>query len=241
MEYIRNEEIQVLIVDDNKNNLEIIAHVLRKAGFQVMMASDGPLAIELTKETPPDIILLDIMMPGMDGFEVCKILRKMDKTSTVPIIFLSAKDEDSNIETGFEVGGTDYITKPFHERILIARVRIHIENGFYLRNLQHSNDILREKTELLIEVKKNLEKKNRQLDLQIQQNLHLLATVNDEIRNPLTVALSLLDMDKHAKSEMIVQELYKIDNVINNLERGVLESDKIREYLKKYLECNELT
>ena len=90
-------------------------------------------------------------------------------------------------------------------------------------------------------MKKNLEKKNRQLDLQIQQNLHLLATVNDEIRNPLTVALSLLDMDKHAKSEMIVQELYKIDNVINNLERGVLESDKIREYLKKYLECNELT
>ena len=240
MEYIRNEDIRVLIVDDNKSNLQIIAQVLHKAGYQVIMTRDGPHAIEVAKENPPDIILLDIMMPGMDGFEACRILRTMEQTSLIPIIFLSAKDEDTNIETGFEVGGTDYITKPFHERILIARIRTHVERSYYYRNIQFSNEILREKTESLIEIKKDLELKNRQLDMQIQKNLHLLATVNDQIRNPLAVALSLLDMDTHSKSESIIKELYRIDAVIQNLEKGMIESDKIRDYLKKYLECNDL-
>ena len=140
MEYIRNEDIRVLIVDDNKSNLQIIAQVLHKAGYQVIMTRDGPHAIEVAKENPPDIILLDIMMPGMDGFEACRILRTMEQTSLIPIIFLSAKDEDTNIETGFEVGGTDYITKPFHERILIARIRTHVERSYYLRNIQFSNE-----------------------------------------------------------------------------------------------------
>jgi len=241
MEYIRNEDILVLIVDDNKSNLQIIAQVLHRAGYQVMMTTDGPHALELVTTKPPDLILLDIMMPVMDGFEVCRRMRMLKPVSHVPIIFLSAKDEDTNIETGFDAGGTDYITKPFHERILLARVHAHIERGYYLKNLQVSNQVLREKTNTLIGMKNDLEQINRQLDLQIQKNLHILAAVNDQIRNPLAVALSLLEMTGHPNEFLIVQELKRIDAVIDNLDRGVIESDIIRDYLKKYLDCDLLT
>lgn len=237
MEYIKNEDILVLIVDDNKNNLQIIAQVLHKAGYQVMMSTDGPHALELACEKTPDAILLDIMMPDMDGFEVCRRLRLMDTISQVPILFLSAKDEDANIENGLEIGGTDYITKPFHERVLLARLKAHVERGYLLRNLTTSNQILQEKNHTLVEMKKELERMNRQLDLQIQNNLHLLATVNDQVRNPLAVAISLIDMNKFANGETIIQELKRIDTVIDTLDRGMIESDKIRDYIKRYQDC----
>jgi CheY-like chemotaxis protein len=83
MEYIRNEDVLVLIVDDNKDNLYIIAEVLHRSGSQVVTSTDGPHALELAQERPPDIILLDIMMPGMDGFEVCRRLRMMDAIKSV--------------------------------------------------------------------------------------------------------------------------------------------------------------
>ena len=92
MEYIRNEDVLVLIVDDNKDNLYIIAEVLHRSGSQVMTSTDGPHALELAPERPPDIILLDIMMPRMDGLEVCRRLRMLAAVKHVPVIFLSAKD-----------------------------------------------------------------------------------------------------------------------------------------------------
>jgi DNA-binding response OmpR family regulator len=240
MENIRNEDITVLIVDDNKSNLQIIAQVLHRSGYQVMMTTDGPHALELVQEKVPDAILLDIMMPGWDGFEVCRRLRLIRTISHVPIIFLSAKDEDTNIETGFEAGGTDYITKPFHEKILLARIRAHVERGYYLKNLEESNQVLRDKTHQLIEMKKNLEQLNRQLDQQIQKNLHFLAAINDQVRNPLAVAITLLDQCCHPHNEMIIEELRRIDAVIDNLDRGVIESEKVREYLRKYQNCDDL-
>ncbi|HOW04103.1 response regulator [Methanospirillum hungatei] len=142
MEYIRNEDVLVLIVDDNKDNLYIIAEVLHRSGSQVMTSTDGPHALELAQERPPDIILLDIMMPGMDGFEVCRRLRMMDAIKSVPVIFLSAKDKDTNIETGLEAGGTDYITKPFHETILLARIRAHVERGYDMRKYQNCEELI---------------------------------------------------------------------------------------------------
>lgn len=240
MENIRNEDVLVLIVDDNKNNLYIIAEVLHRSGYQVVTSTDGPHALELAQERLPDVILLDIMMPGMDGFEVCRQLRMIDAIQYVPVIFLSARDEDTNIETGLEAGGTDYITKPFHETILLARLRAHVERGYYMKNLDISNQVLREKTNDLIEMKKDLEKLNRQLDLQIQKNLHLLAAINDQIRNPLSVAITLLDMNTNPNNDMIIQELKRIDAVIDNLDRGVVESEKVRDYLRKYQNCDEL-
>lgn len=238
MEIIQNEDILVLIVDDNKSNLQIIAQVLHKAGYQVMMATDGESALHLASEKKPDAVLLDIMMPGLDGFDVCKRLRQMDMLARVPIIFLSAKDADTNIERGFELGGTDYISKPFHEQILLTRLHAHVERGYYLDHMVRTNQILLEKKQSLRDMNEELKLINRQLDLQIQKNLQLLATVNDQVRNPLAVAISLIDRSGHPDSEVIIRELKRIDTVIDNLDRESVNSEKIRDYLKKHLDCS---
>lgn len=239
METIRIDEIQVLIVDDNRNNLQIIAHVLQKAGYQVITATEGQKALELAKEKSPDAVLLDIMMPRMDGFEVCQKMRMIEHIKQIPIIFLSAKDEDTDIEAGFEMGGTDYIIKPFHERILLARLQAHIERGYYSRHLYRSNQVLREQNHTLIQLQGELENLNRKLDLQIQKNLHLLSTINDKVRNPLAVAISLIDMSGVPEGEIIIKELKRIDDVIDNLDRNIVESDRVHETMRKYQDHGE--
>jgi len=117
----------ILTVDDNTRNLQLIGSVLQKNGYEVAMAMSGPEALEFLEQERPDLILLDIMMPDMDGFEVCRILKQRKQLSAIPIIFLTAKNDPEDIVEGFECGGVDYITKPFHTAELLARIKTHIE------------------------------------------------------------------------------------------------------------------
>ncbi len=110
----------ILVVDDEKNIVQLARLYLDKEGFQVEAAFDGEQALEKAKAARPDLIVLDIMMPGMDGLSVCKELRK---SSSVPIIFLTARDDDVDRIVGLELGADDYITKPFNPRELVARVK----------------------------------------------------------------------------------------------------------------------
>ena len=111
---------KILIVEDELTLQETLAYNLKHQGYEVVTASDGPSAIVQTKATHPDLILLDIMLPGMDGFEVCRILRK---EFTTPILMLTARDDEIDRVVGLEVGADDYLTKPFSMRELIARVK----------------------------------------------------------------------------------------------------------------------
>jgi len=111
---------RILIVEDELTLQETLAYNLKHQGYEVVTASDGPSAIAQTKATHPDLILLDIMLPGMDGFEVCRILRK---EITTPILMLTARDDEIDRVVGLEVGADDYLTKPFSMRELIARVK----------------------------------------------------------------------------------------------------------------------
>ena len=111
---------KILIVEDELTLQETLAYNLKHQGYEVVTASDGPSAIAQTKATHPDLILLDIMLPGMDGFEVCRILRK---EFTTPILMLTARDDEIDRVVGLEVGADDYLTKPFSMRELIARVK----------------------------------------------------------------------------------------------------------------------
>ncbi len=111
---------KVLIVEDDANLLEAIKYNLRKDGYDVVTASDGEMALEIAREEKPDILLLDIMLPKLSGFEVCRILRK---EMTVPILMLTAKADETDKIVGLEIGADDYITKPFSMRELMARVR----------------------------------------------------------------------------------------------------------------------
>ncbi len=130
------QEALILLVDDNSKNLQILGHLLAKH-YKTAFARDGQKALEFVKKLHPDLILLDVMMPGMSGFEVCAQLKSSPKTQNIPIIFLTAKTETEDMVKGFELGAADYVTKPFRKEKLLARVQTHIR-------LKHAEDLLKQ-------------------------------------------------------------------------------------------------
>lgn len=113
----------IFIVEDEEDILELMRHHLDKEGYLVESALNGEDAVRGVRRKDPDLVLLDLMLPGLDGLEVCRSLKKDAKTSGIPIIMVTAKGEESDIVTGLELGAVDYITKPFSMKILVARVR----------------------------------------------------------------------------------------------------------------------
>jgi len=128
---------RVLIVDDTVQNLQVLGTVLREAGYKVSAAPGGAQALEVVGRTPPDLILLDVMMPEVDGYEVCRRLKAEPATAEIPVIFLTAKTEVEDVVAGFELGAVDYVTKPFNPPELLRRVRTHLELALLRRDLEH--------------------------------------------------------------------------------------------------------
>jgi two-component system alkaline phosphatase synthesis response regulator PhoP len=114
---------RILIVDDEEDVLELVRYNLDRSGYQTETASSGEEALSKARKSSPDLIILDLMLPGIDGLEVCKKLKSDVKTEQIPIVMLTAKGDESDIVTGLELGAEDYVTKPFSPKILIARVR----------------------------------------------------------------------------------------------------------------------
>jgi DNA-binding response OmpR family regulator len=113
----------VLVIDDERDVIELVRYNLEKSGFDVLAARDGKSGLAAAKASPPDLVLLDLMMPEMDGLEVCRSLRKEPKTARVPVIMLTAKASEADRVVGLEMGADDYIVKPFSPRELVARVK----------------------------------------------------------------------------------------------------------------------
>jgi two-component system, OmpR family, alkaline phosphatase synthesis response regulator PhoP len=114
---------KILVVDDEEDIRELIQLNLSHEGFKVLMCETGEQALEKAGSELPDLIILDLMLPGIDGFEVCKKLKSNMKTENIPVVMLTAKGEETDVVTGLEVGADDYITKPFSGKVLVARVR----------------------------------------------------------------------------------------------------------------------
>jgi two-component system phosphate regulon response regulator PhoB len=113
----------ILIVEDDENIQQLVGYNLAKAGYHVLYAENGERALAQVKQELPDLMVLDIMLPGLTGFELCKILRKEPQTKTLPIIMLTAKGEENDVTTGLDLGADDYITKPFSPKILVSRIK----------------------------------------------------------------------------------------------------------------------
>ena len=114
---------QILVVDDEEDILELVRFNLSKEGYQVLCAATGERAVEIARAELPDLMVLDLMLPGMDGLEVTKFLKNNPETQNIPIVMLTAKGEESDVVTGLELGEDDYVTKPFSPRMLLARVK----------------------------------------------------------------------------------------------------------------------
>nr|WP_232373927.1 fused response regulator/phosphatase [Leptospira chreensis] len=136
-----------MVVDDNETNIEIITHILLNQGYEVAVAYDGEYALELAEVLDFDLILLDILLPGLSGLEVAKRLLAMERSKNTPILFLSALNETTDIVKGLETGAVDYITKPFQETEILARIRTHIK----IKTLE------KERIDLLQAIQKDLE------------------------------------------------------------------------------------
>jgi len=121
------KNLTILVVDDNPGNLGFLADILGKKGYNLTLAQDGVVALDSIKKKRPDLILLDVMMPGMDGFETCRRLKQDATLADVPIIFLTAKTEKDDVIAGLKLGAVDYVTKPFNQEELLTRVNTHLE------------------------------------------------------------------------------------------------------------------
>lgn len=129
----------ILIVDDQPANLDLLTAMLTKQGYQVRPAHDGAEALQAVQALSPDLILLDIMLPDMDGYEICRQLQAAESTRDIPVIFLSALDETTDKVKGFAAGGVDYVTKPFHVKEVLARVEAHLALQTMRRRLEDKN------------------------------------------------------------------------------------------------------
>lgn len=144
----QKEDAVILIVDDEMQNVQVVGSVLSSFGYDFMVARDGEEALERVRAKTPDLILLDIRMPKMDGFEACRRFREMEGMEEVPVIFLSANDDRNTIVRALEEGGVDYITKPFNKAELLARVRTHVE----LKTIRDERVNLIQNTERFLEM-----------------------------------------------------------------------------------------
>lgn len=119
----------ILIVEDEPDLLELLRYNLVREGYHVQVADTGEEGLRLARATPPDLLLLDLMLPGMDGLEVCRTLKSRPGTADIPIIMLTARGEESDIVRGLELGADDYVTKPFSPRVLLARIKLVLRRG----------------------------------------------------------------------------------------------------------------
>ena len=146
-------EFKILIVDDIPANIDILSKTLEPQGYSISAALEGEKALKIAYHLHPDLILLDIMMENMDGFEVCRKLKQDPATSHIPVIFISALDNVESVLKGFRAGAVDYVTKPFHQEEVLARVQTHLQ-------LHHLEQQKKELIEILEAKNKDLLKLN---------------------------------------------------------------------------------
>ncbi len=193
-------EESVLIVDDNRINLQLLYHMLTRLGYKVQTVNSGAQALDTVQTDPPDLILLDIMMPEMDGYQVCEHLKANEQTADIPILFISALDATEDIVKAFAVGGVDYIPKPFKAPEVMARVRAHLGLRALQRDLQRE---IAERDKLIVE-----------LDA-------FAHTVAHDLKNPLTTIIGYAQLLEHTHTTLPSEDLRRYLEMITRQGRGM--------------------
>ena len=182
---MKKQKSVVLIVDDVLANLALLSRQIREANYRVLGAESGMRAIEQVRRVKPDIILLDVVMPGLDGFETCRLLKDNPETRDIPIIFLTALSETVDKVRGFELGGVDYITKPVQSAEVLARLKTHLTIVQLQRELSEHNQTLEqqvtERTDALAHANQELQSANQQLAMSNQQLANTNQTLKTEV------------------------------------------------------------
>jgi len=216
----------ILIVDDSEENVDILCEFLEEK-YDLFASLNGEDALEIANEEKIDLILLDIMMPGLDGFEVCKRLKENDKTKNIPIIFITAKTDEASIVKAYNIGGIDYISKPFRVVEILSRISTHIQLAEQKANLEK---------EVQQEVEKNLQQKLQLFESSRMASMgEMIGNIAHQWRQPLSAISMLLSTLKIEKEMGILEDkdfYKKIDDSINYTEQLSNTVETFRNFLK---------
>ncbi|HEY9832839.1 MAG TPA: response regulator [Stenomitos sp.] len=216
----------ILIVDDTPDNLRLLSSILSEQGYKVRSALHGQMALMGVKASPPDLILLDINMPNMNGYEVCSSLKAMEETRQIPVIFISALGEVWDKVKGFRVGGVDYITKPFQLEEVLARIETHLTIRNLASQLTEQNARLKQEVSERLQAEQAQREKSQQLTEALQQLKqaqaqlvhsekmsslgHLVAGIAHEINNPVNFIYgNLIYAARHTQDLLTLMQLYQ--------------------------------
>jgi signal transduction histidine kinase len=207
---IQNSETPplILVVDDEQKNLQVLGNLLAEKRYRIDFAMNGEEGLELARNYQPDLILLDVMMPVMDGLEVCEKLKAGAVTKDIPVIFITAKHEDEDILRGFESGGVDYICKPFRTQELLARVHTHVS---------------------LVMARKRLEKANKELYELNEKKSEFLGVACHDLKNPLSGIVWHADILRESFQEgsisqgHVEEDDFEVLDIIENSAKNMLQ------------------
>ena len=219
---------KILLVDDDTKNLQVAMNILKN--YNVIYAQNGEKAFELLEKNNFDLILLDVVMPMMDGYNVCSKIKENEKTKNIPIVFLTVKDDEQDIVKGFELGAVDYITKPFYSEVLLKRVEVHLKIARLMSELKHVNSNLN-KT-----VKEQVEQIRQKDEIIVQQSkISAMASIIDVItiqwKKPLDKIKLYLqslnikienieDLKSNETFKNTLFEINKLDEIMNDFHKS---------------------
>ncbi|MDP6775348.1 MAG: hybrid sensor histidine kinase/response regulator, partial [Candidatus Latescibacteria bacterium] len=170
---------KILLVDDTPANLKLLRQALEPEGYSILVATNGEAALKVAATAQPDLILLDVQMPGINGFETCRRLKADSAMADTPVIFVTARTETESVVEGFHAGGIDYITKPFNNEEVLIRVQTHLKVSRLTHSLDESNTALSEA--------------NRRIQASAERKLQFFASMSHELRTPLTSIKGYVD------------------------------------------------
>ncbi|MBG0788943.1 MAG: response regulator [Desulfovibrionaceae bacterium] len=229
----------VLVVDDNRMNIDLLVEIL-KGDYDLLAALNGETALEIVQDTLPDIILLDIMMPEMNGYEVCRRLKSDDRTRNIPVIFITAKTQIEDEALGLAIGAVDYITKPVNPAIVQARIKTHL--ALYRQNRELEAKVRRRT--------KELEKSKRKADEASRAKSAFLANISHELRTPLNHIMGLssllLELDADPERRELIRPInegasHLADLFDQLLDLTMLEADAVTIDFKTFDFLNALS
>lgn len=204
----------ILVIDDEPNNLGIISDFLEGNGFYVLVANDGESGLQKAQYVLPDLILLDIIMPGLNGFEVCNYLKKYPSTKQIPVIFMTALTQTIEKIKGFDVGGADFITKPFQQEEVLARIRTHLSISEMQTRLKKNNNRLKEEIAERQQAEKMVHQLNDRLEQKVERRTFDLKKINTLLKKEIQERKIVENMLRESEQRYKTLTTYVADGII---------------------------